>query len=87
MDTVKKPKVSALDVAAYILRKQGAMTAMKLQKLVWERLKDLASHEPMWRSASVTVRRPRAKIVPTRRSWTLRHVGRSSAFDKGANRW
>ena len=35
MDTVKKPKVSALDVAAYILRKQGAMTAMKLQKLVY----------------------------------------------------
>lgn len=27
--------VSALDVAAYILRKQGPMTAMKLQKLVY----------------------------------------------------
>ncbi len=26
---------SALDVAAYILRKQGPMTAMKLQKLVY----------------------------------------------------
>ena len=42
---------------------------------LWERLKDLASSWPMWRNAAVTVRRPRAKIVPTRRNWTLYHVG------------
>lgn len=31
----KKAKASALDVARYILRKQGPMSAMKLQKLVY----------------------------------------------------
>ena len=35
MGTGENSKVNVLDIAAYILCKQGAMTAMKLQKLVY----------------------------------------------------
>src|SRR5512135_651079 len=45
-------------------------------KTAWNRLKWVSCSCPVARRAAVTVRRPRARIVPVTRTWAFSHVGR-----------
>src|SRR5512135_1562555 len=51
-------------------------------KTAWNRLKWRSCSCPVARSAAATVRRPRARTVPVKRTWTSSHVGRVKAERK-----